>query len=200
MKPSRFLLTTWDRELLAWHEAGHAIVSRYSPEQEQIFRISIVPSDKAFGMMETSKRRKYNATRKSLMGNIAVALAGRIAEELFLHEISSSCVHDLNKARDIAIRMVATLGMGARSGLLSCINPIDNSFMLLSEQQRENLFLDVKDIVDEAQGSAIKILKCHKNQLANLAALITKRGTLLGNDLKVFFEGAKCHRKRASLL
>ena len=190
MNPSRPLLTAWDRKLMAWHEAGHAVVTRYSPEQEQISRISIMPSDKAFGVMETSSRRKYNTTRKSLTGNIAVALAGRISEEMFLHETSSSCIHDLNKARDIAIRMVATLGMGSRSGLLSCVNPVNNSFILLSEQQREDLFLDVKDIIDEARCNATKILECHKDEVEKLAKKLIERGTLHKSDFKVWLNRA----------
>jgi len=178
------VLTPWDRKLMAWHEAGHAIVAHYSQEQEQICLISIEPTNEAFGMMKTAIRKQHNVTRTSLVGNISVALAGRLAEELFLREISSCCAHDLNKARDIAIRMVASYGMGVRCGLLSCFNPVDHSFLLLSEHQRENLFLDVNDLIIEARDSAIEILNSHARQVNNVASMILDKGTLSWKELQ----------------
>ncbi len=179
-------LTTWDRRLLAWHEAGHVVVSHFSPEQERVCCVSIDPSAKAFGMMKTRKTKRHNMTRRFLLGNISVALAGRLAEEHFLHTLSSSCIDDLNKAREIAIQMVASFGMGARSGLLRCFNPVDNVLLILSNQQRENLFLDVRDLIDEAKENALKILKTHASQVENIASLIFKRVTLGGDDVKGF--------------
>lgn len=169
---------------MAWHEAGHAVVSYYSLEQERVCRISINPSDEAFRMMKLVKRKQHNMTRKSLVGNIAVALAGRLSEEIFLHEVSSSCIHDLNKARDIAVQMVSSLGMGTRIGLLSCWNPVDNSFLLLSEQQREKLFLDVTDIINEARNDATKILIEYKRQVCKTAAVLLEKETLGWRELK----------------
>lgn len=181
---SQLKLTPWDRKLMAWHEAGHAVVSYYSLEQERVCRISINPSDEAFRMMKLVKRKQHNMTRKSLVGNIAVALAGRLSEEIFLHEVSSSCIHDLNKARDIAVQMVSSLGMGTRIGLLSCWNPVDNSFLLLSEQQREKLFLDVTDIINEARNDATKILIEYKRQVCKTAAVLLEKETLGWRELK----------------
>lgn len=170
---------------MSWHEAGHAVVSLFSSEQEKICRISIEPSDEAFGMMKTVTRKQHNVTRISLLGNVAVALAGRLAEEMFLNEITSSCIHDLNKARDIAIQMVSSFGMGARSGLLSCYNSKDQSFLLLSEQQRENLYLDVNELINEASDNAKRILNSHKELVENVAEMISVKRTLLWRDLKV---------------
>lgn len=179
----RGALTPWDSNLMAWHESGHVVVSHYSPGQERICRVSIDPTDKAFGMMKTEKREHHNMTRQYLLGVVAVALAGRLSEEKFLHEVSSSCIHDLNKARDIAVRMVSAFGMGARTGLVSCCNQVDHSLYLLSEQQRECLYLDVRDLITEARDNASRILDEHGELVSNIAACISKKKTLEAVDI-----------------
>ena len=108
-------LTEWDVRLMAWHEAGHTVCSYFLPETESILSVSIEPGNDAFGAMQSSPRSKKNLTYYSCLNELSVAMAGRLSEELFLKEITSSCIHDLNKIQAIAMRMVCELGMGRRT-------------------------------------------------------------------------------------
>ena len=115
--PPQWPPTEWDRRFMAFHEAGHAVASRHLPGRPPLLRVTISPSDEAFGMIRTEENPHHNETRQSLASTLAVLLAGRIAEERFLHEITTSCVHDLAAAKQLAADMVLKLGMGESSGL-----------------------------------------------------------------------------------
>lgn len=182
------MMTEWDRTLMAWHEAGHAVCALYSPDQEKIERISIVPDDEAFGIMKTQLRQRRNMTHDSMIGNITVALGGRIAEELFQHETTSSCLYDLLNARNLAIRMVGTFGMGKRTGLLVCCEPNKEEWLLLCEEQKKKIYLDINDILMEAQKNAVAILQEHSDTVEKLALRLLEVGTLQREELETMLK------------
>lgn len=128
-------LTEWDVRLMAWHEAGHAVCSFFLPETEPIQYVSIEADNDAFGAMQSSPRRKMNLTYISCLNEISVAMAGRLSEEMFQKEITSSCIHDLNKIQAIELHMVCELGIGKRTGIITwmCHNSDSNGLMLFSE-------------------------------------------------------------------
>ena len=107
----------------------------FLPETEPIQYVSIEPDNDAFGAMQSSPRRKMNLTYISCLNEISVAMAGRLSEEMFQKEITSSYIHDLNKIQAIELHMVCELGIGKRTGIITwmCHNSDSNGLMLFSE-------------------------------------------------------------------
>lgn len=178
-------LTEWDIRLMAWHEAGHAVCSLFLPETEEIESISIEHGNDSFGAMRSAPRRKMNLTYVSCLNEISVAMAGRLSEEMFQKEITSSCVHDLDKIQFIAMRMVSELGMGKRTGMITWMvhsNGKDN-LLLFSEKQRNDIYDDIKDIMAEAEKQARQILKEHSKEIGFIAELLLSRKTISGTEL-----------------
>ena len=185
MPRKRVKLTEWDITLMAWHEAGHAVCSYYLPETEAIQSISIEPGDEAFGMMRSAPRVKMNLTYISCLNEISVALAGRLSEKMFLNEVTSSCIHDLDKVQAIALRMVSEMGMGKRTGKISwmCHDKDSNSLMLFSDMQRDEIYADIKEILSEAENTALAILKKHQEDVKKLAKALLQQKTIKGSAL-----------------
>lgn len=178
-------LTEWDVRLMAWHEAGHAVCCYFMPESEMIESVSIEPGNDAFGSMRTVPRKKRNLTYISCLGEIAIAMSGRLSEQIFQKEITSSCIHDLEKIQAIAIRMVCEYGMGKRTGLISWTNHAAGSsdLMLFSEKQRNDIYEDVRVILKDAEEFARKTLEDYRQEVGKVAEALLTRKTLSFDDL-----------------
>ena len=177
--------TEWDRRFMAYHEAGHAVASKYLPERPPLLRITISPTDEAFGMIRTAPRPHHNETRTSLTSTIAVLLAGRIAEELFLHEVTTSCVHDLAAAKQIAADMVVELGMGESVGLtLPPANLAAGGEVL---RQRD---ANIQKLIADAVRSATEVLDSHADEVTKLAERLFNTETLDQFEIEKFFTGS----------
>ena len=185
---SPLLLTDWDIQCMAYHEAGHAVCSYFLPEREKLIKITINPSDEAFGMVRTAQRLHHNETEVSLMSTIATFLAGRIAEEKFLGIKTTSCIHDLASAQSIAIDMVVKFGMGKRLGF-GALN--DTEHFSAGEHHRKQIIQDVRDILDEAAQDADRVLGEHESAVISLAGRLLKKNTLSINEITRFFENIK---------
>ena len=177
-------LTEWDRRFMAYHEAGHAVCSHYLAEREPLVRITISPTDEAFGMIRTALRPHHNETRVSFASTLAVMLAGRLAEELFLNEVTTSCVHDLAAARQIAADMVLTFGMGRRVGLTA--PPPETA---CGEALRRQCDADIQELLSDAERSARETLASHAEEVKTLAELLLENDTLERPEIDEFFGG-----------
>ena len=175
-------LTEWDRLNMAYHEAGHAVCSHHLPEREPLLRITISPTDEAFGMIRTAPRPHHNETRVSFASTLAVMLAGRLSEELFLNETTTSCVHDLAAARQLAADMVLTFGMGSRIGL--AMPPPE---MNCGEILRGQYDADIRELLEEAERSARETLTANAEEVKALAELLLEKETLEQPGIDGFF-------------
>jgi len=187
--PPQTAPTEWDRRFMAFHEAGHAVCSYYLPEREPLIKITISPSDEAFGMIRTAPRSHHNETRVSFASTLAVMLAGRVSEELFLHEVTTSCVHDLAAARQLAADMVLSFGMGSRTGLT-----IPPSELNCGETLRDRCDADIQEILADAARSARVTLAAHAAEVKELAELLMEKGSVEQPEIDGFFR-----RRRKSI-
>ena len=172
--PPLTALTEWDRRTMAYHEAGHAVCSYFLPEREALLKITISPSDEAFGMIRTAERPHHNETRVSFGSTLAVLLAGRIAENLFLHEVTTSCVHDLASARQLAADMVMNWGMGSRTGLT--LPPPELNY---GENLRRRCDADIQELLADAERSAQDILEKQAKTVVPNSMYISKMSSTL---------------------
>ena len=177
-------LTEWDRRTMAYHEAGHAVCSYYLPEREPLLKITISPTDEAFGMIRTAVRPHHNETRVSFGSTLAVMLAGRLSEEIFLREVTTSCVHDLAAARQLAADMVLHLGMGNRGGLT--LPPPE---LNCGDTLRRQCDADIQEILADAERSARETIVGHADEVERLAALLLARPILEKPKIDEFFGG-----------
>lgn len=187
--PPRMLpvLTEWDRQHMAFHEAGHAVCSRYLPEREKLLLITIDPTSEAFGMIHTEQRPHHNETRTSFSSTISTFLAGRLSEEMFLNSMTSSCIHDLAAAQQIAEDMVMNFGMGQTLGL-SAPGKIDAAY--LGNAHKEMICSDIQQIIKDAEKDARLILTAHGSEVRSLAEMLLERKTLHSDEIEAFFDSA----------
>lgn len=175
-------LTEWDRRGMAYHEAGHAVCSYYLPEREPLVKITISPTDEAFGMIRTAVSPHHNETRVSFTSTLAVLLAGRISEELLLHEVTTSCVHDLTAARQLAADMVLSWGMGSRIGLT--LPPPE---LNCGENLRNQCDADIRELLADAARSARVTLTEHAEEVEELADILLANQTIEQPEIDEFF-------------
>ena len=177
-------LTDWDRKLMVYHEAGHAVCSYYLPEREPMFVITIDPSSDAFGMIGTKPRLHHNQTYVSMTSSIATFMGGRIAEEMFCNEMTTSCIHDLKAAKTIAVNMVLTFGMGKKCGFSALQNSDE---LQISEQAKKDITDDIQQILNNAEKSARCILSDHSNSVIKLANILLVRRTMTEAEINQVF-------------
>ena len=171
--------TEWDLECMAWHEAGHAVVSLVMPEREPIERISIEPGDEAFGLMRTAPRPHHNGTEVSLRSAMAVFLAGPLSERRFLGRATTSGADDIANARAIARDMVLRLGMGPRLGL-HCPAIAGEA---ISEHLLHAVEADEERLLRAAEHAATTVLRRNAPLVRALAQALLARHTLTSGEL-----------------
>ncbi|MDX1341246.1 MAG: ATP-dependent zinc metalloprotease FtsH [Reinekea sp.] len=162
-----------DKEMTAYHEAGHAIVGRLMPEHDPVYKVTIIPRGRALGVtMYLPEEDKVSYSKQYLKGRIASAYGGRIAEELVYGEdqVSTGASNDIMQATNMARNMVTKWG-------LSPMGPIQfeeeeqsylgsqSSRSHISDETSQQLDKAIRDIIDEAYATATKILKEHRAAL-----------------------------------
>lgn len=196
-KKSRELLAE-DRLVTAYHEAGHAIVAHLLDEVEPLHKVTIIPRGKALGAtMQLPERDRYHLTRTQVRGNLMMLYAGRIAEELFCDDITSGASNDIERATDLARRMVCEWGMSEGVGPINYSEDEETFFLgrevTKSKNHSETVALrideEVRRVVDECYKEAEKLLRKHKDSIIRIAEGLMLRETLTGEDVAALVNG-----------
>ena len=191
------ILSEEDKKVIAYHEAGHAIVAYYSPKADPIHKISIVPRGMALGLtQQLPTDDRYNYSRDYLDAEIAVMLGGRMAEEIFLGSVTTGAGNDFEKATEMARNMVVSWGMSDKMGPLSYKGERDgwSSFWegsnrgQHSEQTAREIDEEVKSIVLKARDGARAILSERKEQIERIVAALRERESLDREDFIALME------------
>jgi cell division protease FtsH len=190
-----------EREIVAYHEMGHALVAVSIPHADPVHRVSIIPRGAAaLGMtMQRPLEDRYIMTEPEIHGRLAVLLGGRTAEEIAFGQISTGAQNDLERATEIARAMVVEYGMSERLGPLSYgrdgfRNP-DGRMLFpgqrteMSEHTARLVDDEVARIVGQAHDRARDVLSKKKILLKQLAKLLMVREVMEGKDLKDYVEG-----------
>lgn len=179
------VMTEWDRMHMAYHEAGHAICCYFLPEKGNPIRVTIEPSDEAFGILKSESRKELNETFVSLKGSISTFLAGRLSEEIFLKDITTSCIHDLIVAKEIAFDMVTKYGMGEISRF-SAIASLGE--YTPSDSMKQKIEEDMQHIIEAAELDARTILERKSRCVETMAKELLIKGTLLKDEINKIIE------------
>ena len=185
-----------ENKLVAYHEAGHAVVSRFLPTQDPVHEISIVPRGMAGGYTMYRPTEDKNFMSKSEMEeNIISLLGGRVAEQLILNDVSTGASNDIERATKIARSMVMKYGMSDRIGaILLGSNQeevfIGRDFAQAKEYSEETAGIideEVKRIIDTAYSKAAQILRENIDKLHAVAHVLLEKEKITGDEFDQIF-------------
>ncbi len=192
------LITPRERKVVAYHEAGHAIVAHLCEKADPVRKISIVPRGQAQGVTLTvPEADRFLLPRSYYVDRIAVALGGRVAEELVFGDISNGASGDIRSLTRMARAMVTKFGMSEAMGPLQFGRQDELVFLgrELSEQRdyseevAEQIDAEVRRIVNEAYARVRQILTTHRDKLEAVAKALLERETLSDTEFLAIFEG-----------
>jgi cell division protease FtsH len=190
------LLTEEEKRVTAYHEAGHALVSFRREHSDPIHKVTIIPRGMALGVTIFLPGDRHNYTREYLEANLAISYGGRVAEEIFLNQMSTGAGSDIEGATDLARRMVCEYGM-SRLGPLTFGKKEEQIFLGreiaqhrdFSEETARQIDLEVRRLIDEAYQSAHTIVETHADAMHRIAAALLERETIDAEEVKMLIEG-----------
>ena len=186
-----------ENRLVAYHEAGHAVVSRYLTTQDPVHQISIIPRGMAGGYtMYRPTEDKSFMSKTEMEENIVSLLGGRVAEALILNDISTGASNDIERASQIARNMVTKYGMSDRVGTIMFGGGQGEVFLGrdfaqtkdYSEETANIIDEEVKKIVDRAYNRAVEILSAHADKLHAVAGVLLEKEKIEGEEFDKIFE------------
>ncbi len=187
-----------DRRITAFHEAGHALAARSLPEAEPVHKVTIIPRGMALGAtMQLPERDRCHISRRRLMDMMTMLFAGRVAEEMFCEDITSGAQNDIERATEIARRMVTEWGMSERVGLVNYHEGEETVFLGRevtrtrnhSEKTAQEIDDEVRRILREAHDGARKILEEHRAETEAVAKALLKHESLSGEEVAAVIRG-----------
>lgn len=191
-KKTRVLGET-ERRLVAFHEAGHALIRYLLPDTDRIHIVSIIPRGNAGGMViHLPKEDRFMMTKSEMLNLIKVALAGRVAEQLILHEISTGAENDLVQATTMARRMIMEYGMSEQLGPVSFGYQEEQQVFLgrdisrsrnYSEEIAYAIDKEIRQIMDDCYTETEQLLNSHLLELNRLAETLLEKETLKGEEV-----------------
>jgi cell division protease FtsH len=194
------VLSEDERRLTAYHEAGHTVVSMKTVGSDPIHKVTIIPRGRALGlMMSLPDKDRYGQTKEWLLGRLAIAFGGRVAEELIFgpSKVTTGAGSDIEQATAIARRMVTQFGMSEKIGMMAVGDREQEIFLgrefgqrrEVSERTAEMVDDEVKRFIDEAHETARKILNENRELLDRIALALLDRETLDREDIDLLREG-----------
>ncbi len=190
-------VTDYEKKIVSYHEAGHAVSGIVLPNGEEVHKITIVPRGMAGGytQMLPKEERTLVYTKKELEEQIITLLSGRVSEETFLGEISTGASDDLKRATKIARSMVTEYGMSSL-GAVQLEHRSESVFLGRDYNQTKNfsdqvaleIDKEVRKIIDECYKQAQEILKKHKNLVEVLAKVLSEKETLTKEEIEDLVE------------
>ncbi len=200
MGPERksMIISEEEKRNTAYHESGHCIVAKLVPGTDPVHKITIIPRGQALGVtILLPEEDKHSMTKEQAEGMIAYAMGGRAAEEAVFGQMTTGAGNDIEKATNIARRMVCSWGMSEKIGPLSIGGKVGDPFMgrdmhsqeSYSDRILEDVDSEVRRFVGEGYEKAIKILRDNRTILDNMSEALLIRETLGSADIDLLMQG-----------
>ncbi|ADU97328.1 ATP-dependent zinc metalloprotease FtsH [Thermovibrio ammonificans] len=186
------VLSEQEKITTAYHEAGHALVAKLLPNADKVHKVTIIPRGKALGVtQQLPEEDRYTYTKEYLLDRLAVLFGGRVAEELALGTISTGAGNDIERATELARRMVAEWGMSEKIGPISVKirEQLGEPVEIVSEEMRRLIDKEVKRIITETYNRTKELLSQNMDKLENLARALLERETLTGEEIDLAIKG-----------
>ena len=202
------VMTEEEKKLTAYHEGGHALVAIHMDASDPIHKATIIPRGRALGMvMRLPERDQLSITREKLHADLAVAMGGRVAEEVvFGHDkVTSGASSDIKMATQMARAMVTQFGMSDELGPISYQDNEQEVFLghsiarqqNTSEQTQQQIDAEIRRIIERANKKAHDIIKKYSAQLKTIAEGLLEYETLTGAEIRDLLKGVKPDHARA---
>jgi len=194
------VMTDEEKRLTAYHEAGHALVAYFTPSSDPIHKATIIPRGRALGMvMRLPEGDRISVSREKLEGDLAVAMGGRVAEELVFgrEKVTAGAASDIEQATKIARHMVTQWGMSDALGPVGYAENSQEVFLghaitqtkMISEATAQKIDEEIRRIVEEGYQEARRILEEKIDLLHELARALLEYETLTGEDIDRIMRG-----------
>ena len=192
LKRQGMVLTDEEVELLAYHEAGHALVAAILPHADPIHKVTIVPRGLAMGVtQQLPEKERYIYEREYMLDRLAVMMGGRVAERVVFHTATSGAENDLKQATQLARRMVLDWGMSERLGPMAAGGERRQVFLgeeiahqrQYSEATAREVDEEVKSIVEQAYDRARETIEERRDVLDRVADLLKEREEITGEEV-----------------
>ncbi len=191
------LLTEEEKKVTAYHEAGHALVAALMPHSDPLHKVTIIPRGMALGVtMQLPETDKHNYTLDYLETQIAVMMGGRLAEEIFLNQMSTGAGNDIERATEMSRKMVCEWGM-SNLGPLTFGKKEEQIFLGreiaqhrdFSEETARQIDSEVRRFVGSGYENAKKLILENRDTLVRIAEALLEREVLDAAELKMIIEG-----------
>ncbi len=182
-----------EKRMIAYHEAGHALVAHVLPNTDPVHKISVIPRGRALGYTLTlPEEDKFLTTREELSDELAMLLGGRVAEELIMGDITTGAANDIERATKVARQMVTEYGMSDTIGPLTLGQKQHEVFLGrdfatqpdYSDQVAFEIDNEVRQMIDQAHDEALEILQDRRGKLDEIAAALIERETIDKDDVE----------------
>jgi cell division protease FtsH len=184
----------------AYHEAGHTLVAKFIPGTDPVHKVSIIPRGRALGVtMQLPIEDKHSYSRESLMNRIAVLMGGRAAEELIFHTMTTGAGNDIERATEMARKMVCEWGMSHKMGPVSFGKKDEQIFLgrdmasakNYSEATAVEIDSEIRQIVEDNYRQAFQLLTDNIDSLHKLSQVLIEKETMTGAEVDVLIAGVR---------
>jgi cell division protease FtsH len=191
------LLTDEEKRVTAYHEAGHALVAAMRDHADPLHKVTIIPRGMALGVtMQLPTDDKHTVTKDYLETQLAILMGGRCAEEIYLKQMTTGAGNDIERASELARKMVCEYGM-SRMGPLTFGKKEEQIFLGreiaqhrdFSEETARQIDSEVRSLVDSGYQSAYSILEHNQPIMHRLATALLERETIDANEIRMLIEG-----------
>lgn len=182
------IISPKEKEIVAYHEAGHAVVSWFLKNVDALVKVSIIPRGKSLGAAWYLPEERQIVTKAQFLDQISASLGGRAAEEIVFQEVSSGALDDLEKVTKQAYTMVAYYGLDEEIGPLSYYDSTGQNERMFgkpySEHMAQQIDKEVQDLIFTAYARTKKLIIDHRSELEKLAQLLLKQEVIEKEDLE----------------
>ena len=181
-----------EKRLLAYHEAGHAVMTELTPGADPVHKVTIIPRGDAGGFMMPLPEEKLVTTSREILAEIKVLFGGRAAEELVLEDISTGAYSDIKRATQLARTYVERVGMSKNLGPINFENS-EEEFSFTTNKSDETvreIDLEIRKILTDEYLKTLNTLRENREKLENVAQLLLKKETITGEAVRKIIAGA----------
>ena len=187
------IITEKEKEITAYHEAGHALVAKLLPDTDPIHKVTIIPRGRALGLtQQLPLEEKYTHSKTFLLNNLCILLGGRVAEQVVFHELTTGAGNDIERATDIARKMVCEWGMSEKIGPLSFGKKEEQIFLAREISQHRDysestaIMIDeeVRELVTTANTTVTNLLTKNISILKDIALALLDKETIVLEDIE----------------
>ena len=187
-----------EKKNTAYHESGHALVAKLMPKSDPVHKVTIIPRGRALGVtMQLPEEDRYAYDKQYLLTRIAILFGGRIAEEVFMHQMTTGASNDFERATQLARDMVTRYGMSDKMGIMVYVESETDPFMSramprqsnISEETMRAVDLEIRHILETQYAIARKLIEDNRDKMEAMAQALLKWETIDADQIDDIMAG-----------